>query len=56
MVLSNVVIALICWHDRHRDVSHGVHSPLVAFSLTFRSVWLGLIVFVPMICVNDVFL
>ena len=56
MVLSNVVIALICWHDRHRDVLHGMHSPLVTFSLTFRSVWLCLIVFVPMIFLNDVFL
>ena len=56
MVLSNVVIALICWHDRHRDVLHGMHSPLVTFSLTFESVWLCLIVFVPMICLNDVFL
>ena len=56
MVLSNVAIALICWHDRHRDVLHGMHSPLVTFSLTFRSVWLCLIVFVPMIFLNDVFL
>ena len=40
----------------HRDVLHGMHSPLVAFCLTFSSFWLCLIVFVPMICLNDVFL
>ena len=55
-VLSNTVVAIICWHERHRDVLHGMHSPLVTFCLTFSSFWLCLIVFVPMICLNDVFL
>ena len=49
-------IAIICWHERHRDVLHGMPSPLFAFCLIFRSFWLCLIVFVPMICLNDVFL
>ena len=35
--LSNVVAAIICWDERHRDVLHGMHSPLVTFGLTFRS-------------------
>ena len=55
-VHENVVVATICWHERHRDVLHWMHSPSVAFSLTFRSFSLSLIVFVPMICFNDVFL
>ena len=33
-----------------------MHSPLVTFYLTFRSFWLCLIVFVPIICLNDVFM
>ena len=24
-VLSNVVVAIICWDERHRDVLHGMH-------------------------------
>ena len=52
-VFANVVIAIICWQERHRD---GMHSALVAFFLTFRSFWLSLIIFVPFICLNDVFL
>ena len=52
---SNVVTA-ICWHEKHPDLLRGMHSPLVAFSLTFRSFSLSLTVFVPMICLNDVFL
>ena len=55
-VLSNIAVAIIYWHERHRDVLQGMHSPLVAFCLRFRSFWLCLIVFVPMICLNDVFL
>ena len=55
-VLANVVVAIICWHKRYRHVLHGIHSPLVAFCLAFRSFWLSLIVFVPLICLNDVFL
>ena len=39
-----------------RDVLHGMHSPIVAVWLTFRSFWQCLIVFVQMICLNDVFL
>ena len=42
--------------ERHRDVLHGMHSPIVAVWLTFRSFWWCLIVFVQMICLNDVFL
>ena len=53
--LANIVVATICWLERHRDVLHGMHSPLVAFCLTFRSFWLSLIVFLSMICLNDVF-
>ena len=26
-VLSNVVVAIICWDERHRDVLHGTHFP-----------------------------
>ena len=55
-ILSNVVTAIICWYDRYRDVLHGIHSPLVTFCLTFRSFCLWLIVFAPMICLDDVFL
>ena len=32
-VFSNVVVALICWHERHGDVLYGMHSPVVAFCL-----------------------
>ena len=35
---------------------HGMYSPLVMFCLTFKRFWLWLIVFEPMICLNDVFL
>ena len=55
-VLANIVVVTICWHERHRDVLRGMHSPLVTFCFTFRTFWLSLIVFVPMICLNDVFL
>ena len=50
------MVAIICWHEGHRDVLHGMHFSLVAFWLAFRSFWLCLIVFVRMICLNDVFL
>ena len=50
-VLSNVVVDIICWHERHCDVLHGMHSPLVIFSLISC-----LIVFLPIVCLNDVFL
>lgn len=55
-VLPNVVVAVTCWHKRHRDLLQGMHSPLVAFYLTFRSSSLCLIVFLPTICLNGVFL
>ena len=55
-MLSNIVAAIICWYEGHRDVLHGMHSPLVTFCLTFRGSWLWLIMFVPMISLNDVFL
>lgn len=55
-VLPNVVVAVTCWHKRHRDLLQGIHSPLVAFYLTFRSSSLCLIVFLPTICLNGVFL
>ena len=53
-LLSNVAFAIIPGHERHRDVLYIMHSPLVAFYLTFRSFWLWLIVFIAMICLNDV--
>ena len=49
-------VAIICWHERHGDLLHGMYSPLVAFCLNFTSFWLSLIVFVPMICLYDIFL
>ena len=55
-VLSNVVVAIIFWHESHRDVLHDLHSSLDIFCLTFRSFQLWLIVFVPMMCLNDAFL
>ena len=55
-MLSNVVVAIICWYERHGDILHGMHSPLVTLFLTFRGSWLCLIMFVPMISLNDVFL
>ena len=55
-VLPNVVVAVTCWHKRHRDLLQGIHPPLVAFCLTFRSSSLCLIVFIPTICLNGVFL
>ena len=50
-MLSNTVVAIICWHERHRHLLHGMHFPLVTFCLLFRST-----VFVPVVCLNDVFL
>ena len=50
------VVAIICWNEKHRDVLHGINFPLVTFCLTFRSFWLWVIVFVPMFCLNDLFL
>ena len=35
---------------------HEIYSSLVMFCLTFKRFWLWLIVFEPMICLNDVFL
>ena len=55
-VLANVMVAIICWNERHRYVLHRMHSPLVAFCLTVRCFWCSLIVFVPMIFLNNVFL
>ena len=55
-VLSNVVVAINFWHESHRDVLHDLHSFLATFCLTFRSFRLWLIVFVPMMCLKDVFL
>ena len=26
-MLPNIVVATICWDERHRDVLHGMHSP-----------------------------
>ena len=56
-------IAIICWHEKHLDVLHVIHSPLVTFCLTFKlqltfclTFCLWLIVFVAMISLNDVFL
>ena len=53
-MISIVVVATICWHERH--VLHGMYSPLVQFRLSCRSFWLWFIVFAPMACPNDVFL
>ena len=50
------VVAIICWNEKHRDVLHGINFPLFTFCLTFRSFWLWVIVFVPMICLNHLFL
>ena len=50
------MVAVICWQEGFRDVLYGIRSPLVSICLTFRSFWLCLIVFVTMICVNDVLL
>ena len=55
-MLENVVVEIICWHEKHRNVLHGMRSRLVTFCLAFKSFWLPLIVFVPVICLNDVFL
>ena len=46
-VLSNVVVDIICRHERHCDVLHGTHSPLVIFFLISC-----LIVFLPIICLD----
>ena len=48
-VLSNVLVAIICWCERHCDVLHGMHSPLVAFHLTFRRFCLCLILLISLI-------
>ena len=55
-MLADVVIAIICWHEKHRNVLYGMRSRLVPFCLAFRSFWLPVIVLVPMIYLNDVFL
>ena len=55
-MLSNVLVVISCWHERHRDVLHGMHSPLATFCLTFKYFWLWLMVIVPIICLKDVFL
>ena len=55
-MLPNVAVAIICEHERHYEVLHGVHSSLVVFFLTLRSFWFSLIVFTSVICLNDVFL
>ena len=55
-MLENVVVEIICWHEKHRNVLHEMRSSLVTFCLVFRRFCLPPIVFVPMICLNDVFL
>ena len=52
----HVVVAVICWHERHHDILHGKHSPLIKWCFIFRSFWLCLIVFLPMSYVKDIFL
>ena len=55
-VLPNIVVAITCWQQSHGDSLRGVHSPSVSFGLFFINFRLSLIVFAPMICLNDVFL
>ena len=39
------MVTIICWQERDRDVLDGIHSPSVAYCLTFRGFLLCLIVF-----------
>ena len=56
-VLSNVVVVIICWHERLRYVLHGTNTfSFSSICLTCSIFLLCLIVFVPVICPNNVFL
>ena len=55
-VLPNIVVAITCWQQSHGDSLWGVHSPSVSFGVFFINFRLPLVVFAPMICLNDVFL
>lgn len=55
-VLRKVVVTIVSWQERHRHVLDRVHSPLVAFCLTIRGLWLSLIVFSHMVCVNNTYI
>ena len=55
-VLPNVLVAITFSHEKHRNVFRGIYSHFLTFCLTFRSFWLSLIVFAPIVCLNDVYL
>ena len=55
-VLPNVLVAITFSHEKHRNVFRGIYSHFLTFYLTFRSFWLSLIVFAPIVCLNDVYL
>ena len=56
VLLPNVVVVIICWHERYLEILHEVHSSLVLFCLTFESFYFSLIVFVPLIYLDNRFL
>ena len=55
-VLPNVLVVITFSHEKHRNVFRGIYSHFLTFCLTFRSFWLSLIVFAPIVCLNDVYL
>ena len=55
-MLPNVLVAITFSHEKHRNVFRGIYSHFLTFYLTFRSFWLSLIVFAPIVCLNDVYL
>ena len=52
-VRPKVVVTIVSWQERHRDVLDRVNFSLAAFCLTIRGLWLSLIVFAHMVCVNN---
>ena len=52
-VLSNVVVVIICWHERHCDLWSAFSFSCIL--LNFRNSWLCLIIFLYIICLNELF-
>ena len=55
-VLPNVLVVITFSHEKHRNVFRGIYSLFLTFCLTFRSFCLSLIVFAPIVCLNDEYL
>ena len=52
-VLPNVLVVITFSHEKYRNVFRGIYSLFLTFCLTFRSFWLSLIAFAPIVCLDE---